>query len=118
MRDVALNVRRLMARSGLTLEQVIAATGLSERTVKALVAGTSKPHARTLHRLAEGLGVSVDELFQNASLLAHRLFDRRANPAVDELIGSQPGWFDGWREADLAIAYPASPHRPLSYHRI
>ena len=72
MGDVASNLRRLMARLGLTLEQVIAATGLSERTVKAMLAGTSKPHARTLNRLAAGLGVAVDELFQNPSLLAHR----------------------------------------------
>ncbi len=72
MLDFALNLRRLMARLGMTLEQVVEATGLSQRTVKALLAGKSKPHARTLHQLAEGLGVSSDELFQNPSLLTHR----------------------------------------------
>jgi transcriptional regulator with XRE-family HTH domain len=103
--EVALNVRRLMARCGLTLEQVIEASGLSERTVKAVVAGKSKPHARTLHRLAAGLGVSTDELFQNPLLLAHRLFDRRTNPLVDEVVNSRPDLFVGWTEADFDELY-------------
>ena len=72
MLDFASNLRRLMARSGVTLEQVVEASGLSERTVKGVLGGKSKPHARTLHRLAAGLGVSADELFQNPSLLTHR----------------------------------------------
>jgi transcriptional regulator with XRE-family HTH domain len=105
MPDVALNLRRLMARAGLTQEQVISVTGLSQRTVKSLVAGKSKPHARTLHRLAEGLGVSTDELFQKPSLLAHHLFDRRTNPIVDEVVSDRPELFDGWTEAEFAELY-------------
>ena len=105
MCEVSLNLRRLMARCGLTLEQVIQSTGLSERTVKALVAGKSKPHARTLHRLAAGLGVSTDELFQNPSLLAHRLFDRRTNPVIEDVVNSRPELFEGWTEADFDELY-------------
>jgi hypothetical protein len=71
-RQLASNVRRVMARTGLTLRQVVEATGLCERTVKGLLAGKNKPHARTLHLLAAGLGVSTDELFQDPSLLAHQ----------------------------------------------
>ena len=108
MLDFATNVRRLMARSGLTLQQVVEATGLNERTVKAILGGRSKPHARTLHRLADGLGVAADELFQNPSLLTHRLFDQRTNPIVQEVVNSRPHLFDGWTQADL----------PLSYQRI
>ncbi len=70
MSDHAANLRRLMARSGLTLQDVAERTGLHERTLKGILAGTNKPHARTLHRLAEGLGVNADELFQDPSLLA------------------------------------------------
>ncbi len=102
---VALNLRRIMARSGLTLEGVVAATGLSERTVKGALNGRSKPHARTLHRLAAGLGVASDELFQNPSLLAHRLFDRRTNPLVDHLVNDHPEWFEGWTEMDFDELY-------------
>ncbi|MBI3839592.1 MAG: helix-turn-helix transcriptional regulator [Planctomycetia bacterium] len=105
MFDFALNLRRLMARSGLTLEQVVDATGLNERTVKAILSGKNKPHARTLHRLATGLGVSADELFQHPSLLTHRLFDRRTNPAVQDIVSSRPELFEGWTEADFAELY-------------
>lgn len=97
-----------MARSGLTLAELVAASGLHERTIKSILNGTSKPHPRTLHRLAAGLGVSSDELFQNPSLLAHRLFDRRTNPAVQDVVDSHPELFEGWTESDL----------PLSYQRI
>ena len=105
MLDTASNLRRLMARLGLTLEEVVEATGLSARTVKDLLGGKSKPHARTLHRLAAGLGVSSDELFQNPSLLAHRLFDRHTNPAVDEVVNSHPQWFEGWSQRDFEELY-------------
>jgi transcriptional regulator with XRE-family HTH domain len=105
MCDLALNLRRLMARSGWTLRQLVEASGLSERTVKGLLAGRNKPHARTLHRLAAGLGVSTDELFQNPSLLAFRVFDRRTNGAVDEIVHRHPDWFDGWSESDFEELY-------------
>jgi len=105
MLDFAANVRRLMARSGMTLQQVVAAAGLNERTIKAILSGRSKPHARTLHRLADGLGVAADELFQNPSLLTHRLFDQRTNPMVQEVIDSQPQLFEGWTQADFEELY-------------
>jgi transcriptional regulator with XRE-family HTH domain len=104
-RLVPLNVRRLMARAGLTLTQVVEATGLCERTLKGLLAGKNKPHARTLHRLATGLGVSTDELFQQPSLLAHRLFDERTNPLVDEVVAEHPDWFANWTQDDFGELY-------------
>jgi transcriptional regulator with XRE-family HTH domain len=105
MLNVASNVRRLMARCGMTLQQVVEATGLHKRTVKAILSGHGKPHARTLHRLASGLGVSTDELFQNPSLLTHRLFDQRTNPIVQEVVDSRPQLFDGWSQADFEELY-------------
>ena len=69
MYDVAANLHRLMARFGLTLEDLVKQTGINERTIKGILAHTNKPHARTLHRLAAGLGVASDELFQDPSLL-------------------------------------------------
>ncbi len=94
-----------MARGGMTLQQLVEATGLNERTVKAVLYGKNKPHARTLHRLAAGLGVSADELFQNPSLLTHRLFDRRTNPIVQEVVSSHPELFAGWGEPDFDELY-------------
>src|SRR5687767_3072808 len=60
------NLRRLMARVGLTIAQLAARSGLDQRTVQAILQGRNKrPHARTLQKLAAGLDASVDELFQN-----------------------------------------------------
>ena len=79
MPDFATNLRRLMARLGLTLEALSERTDLDERTLKGILSGqSSRPHARTLHKLAAGLGVPADELFQHPSLWAHREFDRAA----------------------------------------
>jgi transcriptional regulator with XRE-family HTH domain len=105
MSDYAANLRRLMAREGLTLDDVIARSGLDERTIKSILAGVNRPHARTLHRLANGLGVSADELFQDPSLLLHRYFDRRTNPLVEETIEANPDLFAGWTEGDFDELY-------------
>lgn len=97
----AANVRRLMARQGMTVAQLVSASGLHERTIKSILNGSSKPHARTLHRLAAGLGAETDELYQNPGMPTHRLFDQRTNPAVGDVIASRPELFDGWTPADF-----------------
>ncbi|MBL8828879.1 MAG: helix-turn-helix transcriptional regulator [Planctomycetaceae bacterium] len=102
MTDFAHNVRRLLARQGLSVAELIDRAGLDERTVKNILNGTnSKPHARTLHQLALGLDVQADELFQNPALLARRSFDRESNPLVDEVIEARPELFDHWTAADF-----------------
>lgn len=104
--DFAANLRRLMARGGLTVAAVVERSGLDRRTVQAILAGRNpRPHARTLHRLAAGLGVEADELFQNPALLAERTFDRATNPAVDEVVAAHPDWFAGWTPAEFADLY-------------
>jgi transcriptional regulator with XRE-family HTH domain len=105
MTDEAANLRRLMARFDLRLDDVVERTGLDERTVKGILAGANKPHARTLHRLASGLCVDVDELFQDRSLLAHRLFDRATNPEIDAVVDERPELFAGWTQADFDELY-------------
>ncbi len=101
---IAANVRRLMARDGLAYVDVVAATGLDERTVRGLLRGTNRPHARTLHRLAEGLGVASDELFQ-PPLASARQFDRATNSLVEAVVADHPDVFDGWTEADFNELY-------------
>jgi transcriptional regulator with XRE-family HTH domain len=108
--DYARNLRRLMARQGLTLDEVAERSGLNLRTVKALLRAESRPHGRTLQRLAAGLAVPVDELFQDPSLLVHRLFDRRTNPVVDEVVEEQPELFHGWTEAEFDDLYSRFGH--------
>lgn len=85
IRLYALNLRRLMARSGLTLEQVVHTTGVCERTIKVLLRGRSKPHSRTLHRLAAGLGVSPDEFFK---AVEEQRADEAIHKRVDELLAN------------------------------
>lgn len=63
MSQYATTLRRVMVERDLTLRQVVTATGLHERTVKAVLRGKSKPHARTLHALAKGLGFDAREFF-------------------------------------------------------
>ncbi len=95
------NLRRLLADRGLSIRQLARRTGLDERTVRGILSGANAPHARTLHRLAEGLGVAADEFFLDPSQLLYRCFDRRTNPVVEEVMQSHQGLFSGWREADF-----------------
>jgi len=108
--DYARNLRRLMARQGLTFDELARRSGLNLRTVKSLLRAESRPHGRTLQRLAAGLAVPVDELFQDPSLLVHRLFDRRTNPVVDEVVQEQQELFRGWTEAEFDDLYSRFGH--------
>jgi transcriptional regulator with XRE-family HTH domain len=94
------NVKRLMVRLDMKLADVVEATGLDERTVRSILRGTTRPHARTLHKLAAGLGVDPDELFQDPRE-AMSAFDRAANPAVAEVMESHPRLFAQWTPADF-----------------
>src|SRR5262245_40757891 len=103
--DYAANLRRLMAREGLTLAELVQRSNLDHRTLKRLLKGRKQPQSRTLHRLAASLNVPVEELFQDAALLRHRLFDRKTNPVVDDVIESHPQLFHGWTEAEFDELY-------------
>lgn len=92
------NVRRLMVRLNLKLADVVAAAELDERTVRSILRGATRPHARTLHKLAAGLGVDPDELFQEPRAAA--AFDRAANPAVARTMDEHPELFARWTSAE------------------
>jgi transcriptional regulator with XRE-family HTH domain len=98
------NVKRLMARLNMTLAEVVEATGLDERTVRSILRGAARPHARTLHKLAVGLGVDPDELFHDPRAGA-AAFDRAANPAVARVIDQYPHLFAKWTQSDFEELY-------------
>lgn len=102
-RTVAANLRRLLARLDMTLLDAVGATRLDERTLRSLLRGSARPHARTLHKLAAGLDVEVEELFRDAcydgSLAA--AFDRAANPVAAEFVADHPQLFAGWTVAEF-----------------
>jgi transcriptional regulator with XRE-family HTH domain len=94
-----------MARDDLTFEQVVAATDLDERTLRSLARGVTHPHARTLHKLAQGLGVSIDELFQAVARTAPRRFDRATNSLVESCVAQHAKFFRNWSPADFDELY-------------
>jgi transcriptional regulator with XRE-family HTH domain len=100
----AANARRLIARLGMTQADVVAATGLDERTLRSLIRGETQPHARTLHKFAVGLGVDVNELYYDARTAA-ATFDRTTNPAVAEVVAANPAAFADWTDADFDELY-------------
>jgi transcriptional regulator with XRE-family HTH domain len=102
---VAGNLRRIMARDDLTFEQVVAATELDERTLRSLARGVTHPHARTLHKLAQGLGISIDELFQPVARTAPRRFDRATNSLVESCVAQHPNLFRNWSQGDFDELY-------------
>ena len=95
------NVRRLMARLNMKQQDVVAASGIDERTLRSILQGVTRPHARTLHKLAEGLDVDVDELFQDPWQDQQSAFDRATNPAVTAVIDARPELFDRWTSTEF-----------------
>ena len=95
------NLLRLMADRGLSIRRLAEQTGLDVRTIHGILGGTTTPHAPTLQRLAEGIGVAVDELFLDPSQLLYRRFDRRTNPLVKEVMEAHGELFTDWTEADF-----------------
>jgi len=100
-RHEANNLRRLLAKSGLTIEELAEQTGLDRRTIMGVADGTNSPHSRTISRLAKGLGVSADEFFLDPNQLAYRQFDCQTNPIVEEAMESHAELFHGWTEAEF-----------------
>jgi transcriptional regulator with XRE-family HTH domain len=98
---VALNLRRLMAKEGLTFDDVVAASRLDERTLRSVARGNTNPHARTLHKLAHGLGVEIDELFRPPGQSSARRFDRATNSLVQEVVARHVETFANWSDADF-----------------
>lgn len=94
-----------MAQVDLTFEDVVAATELDERTIRGLVRGTTNPHARTLHKLARGLGVPMDDLFRPPGRNSPRQFDRATNTLVKNVVAHHQQNFAGWSEADFDELY-------------
>ncbi len=106
MAELAVNLRRLIARRGLTIEELASAADVDARTIRGVLLGrNARPHARTLTRLAAGLGVDCDEFFRNLALESQRAFDQHTNPIVEEVIAEQPRLFEDWSSAQLDELY-------------
>ena len=51
-----------MEASGIGIEELIASSGLDAKLVKAIVSGNYTPGPSDRHRLAEALGLSIDDI--------------------------------------------------------
>ncbi len=96
------NLRRVMARLGLSQREVAQRSGLDPRTVRGLLCGQKQTRPETLHRLAEGLGVAIEEFFLAPAQWACQAFDQQTNPLVDEVVADHAELFAGWTEAEFA----------------
>jgi len=95
------NLLRLTAACGLSIHALAEETRLDERTIRGILNGGNKPHIRTLRRLADGLGVKVDELFLDPAQLLYRRFDRQTNPVVTDVMETHKELFANWTEGDF-----------------
>ncbi|MDZ7618849.1 MAG: helix-turn-helix transcriptional regulator, partial [Patescibacteria group bacterium] len=98
---VGVNLKRLMAAGGWSIREVVQRSGLDERTIRAICSDRRRTHGRTLHRLAEGLGIPVDQFFIDPAQLAYRHFDRASNPVVEQVVEERPELFRNWTDADF-----------------
>lgn len=90
-----------MARDGMTYDDVVAQTGLDARTLRGILHAAKRPHAKTLRRLADGMGVSVDELFIGDENAAIAEFDAATNPAICGAVQACPELFRDWSPRDF-----------------
>ena len=104
MSTCAANLRRLMARSGVSLAELARRSGLDLRTVRGVLDGTKQPHPSTLNKLANGLRVPADELFLEPALLVQRWLGR-GNPIVHKVVQDHPGLVESWSERDFQQLY-------------
>ena len=91
-------VRALRERRGLQQVELSALSGLSAPQVSAIERGRRPPSLRTLRRVCEALGASVDDLLRSAV--------GRAAPAADASAGMLPGMQDLFRSPEDALFAP------------
>lgn len=68
---IAARVRELRAKSGLSLEALAEASGVSRSMISLVERGESSPTAVVLEKLATGLGVSLATLFETPAAPPH-----------------------------------------------
>lgn len=109
MSDLGHIVRTACARKGWDLGELAERANISRTTLYHLLEGhTDNPRLATLNRLADSLGIGVDELLGNGSPPRNgtdrvaQAIDSAANPAVDEVARERPDLFHNWEPEDWA----------------
>jgi transcriptional regulator with XRE-family HTH domain len=92
---MSIKLKLLRVQSGLTLEGLAQATGLTKSYVSKLERGVSTPSVGAALKLSKALGVQVEELFAESSeedpVVIHRQQPTTAGGAARLVSGSLPG---------------------------
>jgi len=102
--SLAERLRILRAREGLTLTEASERIGITRHTLSSLERGGQEPHYPTLHKIADGYGVPVEDLLEEP-VLAGELKD---GPTLEELhdeAGCETDWLI-MPEAEWIAAWP------------
>ena len=111
---VAARVRAECIRRGMELQELASRAGISRTTLYHLERGhTGRLRATTLQKIAQALGLSVEELISPTRQAPARLrdsdaarrFDRATNPLIAEVMQDRPRLFDGWSDDDVDELY-------------
>jgi transcriptional regulator with XRE-family HTH domain len=89
--SLAERLRILRAREGLTLTEASERIGITRHTLSSLERGGQEPHYPTLHKIADGYGIAVEDLLEEP-VLAGELED---GPSLEELhaaAGCETDW--------------------------
>src|SRR5215211_561534 len=62
--SLAERLRILRAREGLTLTEASERIGITRHTLSSLERGGQEPHYPTLHKIADGYGIAVEDLLE------------------------------------------------------
>lgn len=103
---LATNIRRLMAKYDLKYTDVIESTGIDERTLRNIMKKRAQPHARTVKKIADGLGVELDELYKPVDFTSSaNAFDEATNTLVSIVVERNPEIFEDWTYHDFEEIY-------------
>jgi len=89
-------LRVLRARRGLTVAEAATRMGIQRHTLRDLELGRRTPTIPTLHKIAEGYGISVEELLEEPAPKA------RTTPTLEEVL-----------QEGVGTHYLAMPHEDL-----
>ncbi|HSM01163.1 MAG TPA: helix-turn-helix transcriptional regulator [Acidimicrobiia bacterium] len=104
--DIGSFIRQQRERSAISIRKLAERAGISNPYLSQIERGLRKPSAEILKRIAKGLSVSAESLYERAGLLE----DRDA-PDVEDAIGSDPELSERQKQALTQIyrSFVSSP---------
>src|SRR5436853_6447378 len=97
-----------LEETGMTVEQLVEASGLDAKLVKAIVTGNYTPSPSQRQRLAAALGVSIDDIAWGHTVPVQYL--RGNGPQSDRSTekGTVAATYSDWADGVIALNAPAA----------